>query len=237
MVDVIGETSGNGAGQLPPIPEAIDAAKRRAALVEFVGQMIALDRNRTAMAGDLDDMKSVNDTQGHDAGNKRIARAHAIMLEHIRPEDEVVLNPTGDEFLLLMHGRFDVTALRERIQAELDAEGIGASLGGRAYRAGESIEGFLDDVDALMRENKLERAGQQVRSIRRRFALWVTRQALRFGRIPERSATKYLGAAALVRTTGQLPVVPRQRRGDDDTGPGRPDGLILRGLVRARRSR
>ncbi len=76
--------------------------------VEGIGAMVMFD---------LDNLKQVNDTYGHQWGDKYIIRA----VEHLnRIDDEahcVVGRRSGDEFVVLLHGYTHRDEVRERMQA------------------------------------------------------------------------------------------------------------------------
>ena len=88
---------------------------------------------------DLDNLKTINDLLGHDAGDDLLRRAAQRLRRAVR-SDDVVARLGGDEFVALLIGQIarpDLDALAERIQATLSEpvviEGvrlrIGASIG------------------------------------------------------------------------------------------------------------
>jgi diguanylate cyclase (GGDEF)-like protein/PAS domain S-box-containing protein len=88
---------------------------------------------------DLDNLKTINDLLGHDAGDDVLRRAAQRLHRAVR-SDDVVARLGGDEFVALLIGQIarpDLDALAERIQATLSEpvviEGvrlrIGASIG------------------------------------------------------------------------------------------------------------
>lgn len=62
---------------------------------------------------DLDNFKAVNDTFGHDKGDKVLSRAGAILLDLFRPTD-LVGRFGGDEYIILTHGLVNDDLLRDR---------------------------------------------------------------------------------------------------------------------------
>lgn len=100
---------------------------------------------------DLDDMKQVNDTQGHAAGDLYLQRAAAVLLESVRSSD-VVARLGGDEFAIL-GAESDAAAcatLIAHVRKKLHEAGIAASLGGSTRTAGRNLEQACRDADAAM---------------------------------------------------------------------------------------
>ena len=79
---------------------------------------------------DLDDMKQVNDSLGHAAGDEYLRRAAQCLLEASRAED-VVARIGGDEFVLLgvECGSVGANALLRRVREFLQQAGVRASVG------------------------------------------------------------------------------------------------------------
>ena len=105
---------------------------------------------------DLDGFKPVNDTYGHEAGD-RLLQAFAARLHTCLRAADTAARLGGDEFAVLVHGPIDadgVARVVERIRAELARP---VDLGdGRQATVGASIgvaiaDGDTGDVDALVR--------------------------------------------------------------------------------------
>lgn len=71
----------------------------------------------TAALLDLDDLKKINDTQGHDAGDQTLTRLGAVVKTALRPED-YFFRIGGDEFFLVLVGASEAQArtIIERIR-------------------------------------------------------------------------------------------------------------------------
>jgi diguanylate cyclase (GGDEF)-like protein/PAS domain S-box-containing protein len=101
---------------------------------------------------DLDDFKSINDTYGHEEGD-RVLRgfAHFVGRQH-RPDD-VLVRTGGDEFALVARtdSQPEVEAVRERLlrAAELDSP-AGFSMGVAFRRPGEGLDEALGRADRTM---------------------------------------------------------------------------------------
>lgn len=63
---------------------------------------------------DLDGLKHVNDTYGHEYGDKYIQSAANVFMESV-PEGTVVSRPGGDEFYILFYGYPDQQSIRDQL--------------------------------------------------------------------------------------------------------------------------
>lgn len=113
---------------------------------------------------DLNDFKSVNDTLGHDAGD-RLLQQVAMRLEEAVREDDVVARLGGDEFAILLDDAGDSPLMiAERVRNSLEAAAfsldgesvyISASLGVATYpHDSESSRGLLRQADSDMYTHK-----------------------------------------------------------------------------------
>lgn len=90
------------------------------------GQQLKLARRRghshLVLFIDLDDLKQINDGEGHETGNEAIREAAAVLRQTFR-ETDVIARVGGDEFVVLLEGidqdRFRVLA--ERLEERLGA--------------------------------------------------------------------------------------------------------------------
>lgn len=108
---------------------------------------------------DLDGLKSVNDSRGHDAGDEMLRRAADAIRATLRGADQA-FRIGGDEFALLLP---EVTAdglggLHDRITGALAAAGVCASIGSAIRRAGGDLRVSAGEADAAMYERKRARA-------------------------------------------------------------------------------
>ncbi len=107
---------------------------------------------------DLDELKTVNDLQGHAAGDSLIKRAASALQAASRAED-VVARLGGDEFGIIGVG-CDLAAgqaLCSRLEAALDAEGIKASYGLAVTTKTTRIAAALTIADNEMYEQKRQK--------------------------------------------------------------------------------
>lgn len=123
---------------------------------------------------DMDDLKRVNDEQGHAAGDARIRLTADALRGAVREGDPCLLaHKSGDEFSIILPGIEDPEVLharKEEIRAEVANRGIDISIGGCVHTPGQTAEELVEAADALMYEDKKarkrERYGKKRRIIR-----------------------------------------------------------------------
>jgi|GEM_PF-1995981 len=125
---------------------------------------------------DLDELKEINDTYGHDEGDKYILFTLGVLNDSVRtkhlegdterrPLDSILVSGTaihksGDEYWLVLRGvsrQDQVDDFIKRLQTELEELGIRASMGGSPHMPGQSALDLVKVADANMRQNKLDR--------------------------------------------------------------------------------
>ena len=143
---------------------------RRAFMEEFERRLDRLTREElpgTLLFADLDHFKPVNDTLGHEVGDKVLIRAAELLRATFRPTD-LVARLGGDEFAVWMDGADHMTAaeraeaLRELIPRELsetagpEAPRMGMSIGiaCRGPRGQEAGDSLIRRADMAMYEVK-----------------------------------------------------------------------------------
>ncbi|QKT03850.1 diguanylate cyclase [Ectothiorhodospiraceae bacterium 2226] len=120
---------------------------------------------------DVDGLKAVNDTHGHQAGDKLVGAAASVLQQTFRQSD-VVGRIGGDEFAVLVVEGCDASAACSRVQqavrrfnrhSELGFT-LSLSIGVVPYSAGDALdlETLLDQADARMYRHKhAKRAARQ----------------------------------------------------------------------------
>jgi diguanylate cyclase len=115
----------------------------------------------TVVMFDLDGLKSVNDTEGHEAGDAYLRRA-ATTLRGVTRHGEPVARLGGDEFGLVAGvGADDVETLVQRLQSALDEGGTPCSVGAAPFSVATGFGGACLEADAAMNADKrARRAGR-----------------------------------------------------------------------------
>ena len=139
---------------------AWNEATTRAA-VEFAAD--PLHSTVTVVMGDLDRLKQVNDTHGHEAGDDLIRAAAQVFLD-VAPPGALVARLGGDEFGMLVVGAgIDAMALvgsvRERMQRAPTVHGVAVSLsvGAASCPPLADVEAILAAADSLTFADKAAR--------------------------------------------------------------------------------
>nr|WP_269327257.1 sensor domain-containing diguanylate cyclase [Kineosporia mesophila] len=107
---------------------------------------------------DIDDLKIINDSLGHEAGDEHLRRAAKTMREAARGTD-VVARLGGDEFCLLMVGltQQQVIDASARIQSALAGAGVSASIGQAVFSSATTFTDVCALADQRMYAQKSER--------------------------------------------------------------------------------
>ncbi|WP_225899851.1 EAL domain-containing protein [Croceicoccus gelatinilyticus] len=158
--------------------DTLTGLPNRAILADRAHAVFAsLPADNTGMAMivlDLNGFKAVNDRHGHHAGDKlltlvaaRLGRSVMSWQEHHRLGAKTLLARTGgDEFVLMLHGRFDSTSLNTLAETIHDclappfrmgntSVNVGASIGiATSNTVHESHDHLLRDADLAMYEAK-----------------------------------------------------------------------------------
>lgn len=133
-----------------------------------------LAQGMTLLYADLDDLKGINDTYGHLAGDQALIDAAAILKTSLRASD-ILARLGGDEFvgLILESGGETELAVLARVQENLNAHNLlrirpyklSFSIGTARYEVTSpcSVEELLEAADREMYRSKLEKKSGQGR--------------------------------------------------------------------------
>lgn len=141
----------------------------------FEEELERLQRGRqfpvSFIMADVDDLKVVNDSQGHRAGDELLVRAAILFREVFRSED-VVARIGGDEFAVVLP-ETDADTVAEILQRIRDGLNnwnavypvtINLSLGSGTAETGDEIFATLKAADERMYADKACRTGRQMRT-------------------------------------------------------------------------
>ena len=111
------------------------------------------------MVLDLDGLKEVNDTWGHEAGDDMIRRAASVIKSTLRTAD-LAFRTGGDEFALVLPEIDDdgLRALCARLDHHLCEVGVAASIGVALRRPTGNLHAIAREADARMYERKRVRS-------------------------------------------------------------------------------
>ncbi|MDD2336948.1 MAG: histidine kinase N-terminal 7TM domain-containing protein [Geobacteraceae bacterium] len=131
-----------------------------------------LAQGMTLLYADLDDLKVINDTYGHLAGDQALIDAATVLRTSLRASD-ILARLGGDEFvgLILESGGETELAVKARVQENLNAHNLhGVRLYRLSFSIGTarydithpcSVEELLEGADREMYRNKLEKKAMQ----------------------------------------------------------------------------
>lgn len=109
---------------------------------------------------DLDELKQINDTQGHLHGDL-LLRLVARIIQDTSRESDVVARTGGDEFAVLALDCEEpqLRILLSRLRDALEREGVSASVGGACRRLSAGMAEAWAEADDVMFEEKNRRKG------------------------------------------------------------------------------
>jgi diguanylate cyclase (GGDEF)-like protein len=140
-------------------------ANRRIFLESLDGSISFAKRHQAPLSiimADLDNFKSVNDTLGHNAGD-RVLRAFATLVQENSRQEDMIARWGGEEFIMMLPGTNakEATAFAERLRHCLEKINfpdspirLTASFGVSAYHPGETDNSFIDRADQALYEAK-----------------------------------------------------------------------------------
>jgi diguanylate cyclase (GGDEF)-like protein/PAS domain S-box-containing protein len=142
----------------------------------FEQELTRLEHSRhfplSVVMADVDDLKTINDTRGHAAGDELLTLAALLFKEAFRSED-VVARVGGDEFAVLLPDT-DEKAAKEilgrirdslRIWNETHRDPINLSLGMDTAKNSGELSNALKEADQRMFQDKLARTGRPPRRL------------------------------------------------------------------------
>ena len=142
--------------------DPLTGALNRRAYEEGVALDLLGARYGTALMLDMDNLKVVNDTQGHAAGDELLRQLVETVRRCVRPLDRVY-RWGGDEFLLLFPAARPEEVL-PRVRAAMAAvPQLEASLGAAAFSGTEELPAAIERADRAMYEEKTRNRAARAR--------------------------------------------------------------------------
>ncbi|MBQ7146740.1 MAG: GGDEF domain-containing protein [Lachnospiraceae bacterium] len=119
------------------------------------------------MEGDLDNLKSINDSMGHPAGDRAIQLASEALSQVFSPFGSLVFRLGGDEFMVIVETQeaLEAEALRRQLNEVLSEKageggfsmGLSMSLGATEYQGDTDFRSLIKMADADLYEIKAKR--------------------------------------------------------------------------------
>ncbi len=124
------------------------------ALEELMSRAARSGEPLSAVLIDVDHFKAVNDTYGHEEGD-RVLRRVAEMWQREVPDDTFLARHGGDEFSLLLPGMRATAALALVRRVCADNPEVSLSCGVAQYRAGDSASQLMRSADRALYDAKI----------------------------------------------------------------------------------
>ena len=140
--------------------DQLTGVSNRRAMLSFV-RTVPDGTSLAFFFGDINGLKVVNDTKGHEAGDQLIKKTAAVLVAAAGPDH--VFRMGGDEFLLIVENvtEQEADAMLLELRAAYARQHLSVALGCTVQCAPiHSIDTILSDTDALMYENKRQIHGQ-----------------------------------------------------------------------------
>lgn len=111
---------------------------------------------------DFDDLKKVNDSQGHKAGDELLIQGTQLLKSSLRSPD-LLARIGGDEFASALEtrdtdsGPDGAEVVMQRIISNLADEGVSISVGVCKFTQGDNLDSVLDKAERNMKLDKVDR--------------------------------------------------------------------------------
>jgi diguanylate cyclase (GGDEF)-like protein len=141
----------------------------RRAIIEKLEYLINLvKRNNSELSvvfADINDLKMMNDLQGHDAGDQMILAASKAFQDEIRATD-IAARIGGDEFLIVFPGcgPGQTELIMERVLYNFESSGVTRS--GKSYKMAWGSSHWMGETDSL--DGLINRADEKMYSMKKK---------------------------------------------------------------------
>lgn len=120
--------------------------------------------NMVLLLTDLNNFKTINDTYGHQFGDKILCRYANVLQRCVRNSD-MAFRLGGDEFAIILQPATDQSAKRviERINHEIATDDllrefkISSAIGSAMWRAGSTVDSLFKQADEALYQNKFNK--------------------------------------------------------------------------------
>ena len=128
-------------------------------LAEMVQEAEREKRPLTVLMMDIDDFKGINDSYGHDEGDRALQIVARILQEQTRKDVDVPGRMGGDEFFVILHatGAEQAREIADRIRAGIEERGLlpggrrmTASIGGAEFFPGDTPQQLFKRADEAL---------------------------------------------------------------------------------------
>jgi diguanylate cyclase (GGDEF)-like protein len=135
--------------------DALTGLPNRRAFMGRIMRQIDAGAGFALLLCDMDRLKHINDTRGHDAGDKALQLLADALRRHLRHSDSAY-RIGGDEFAVLLPGASPADA--EGVINRLHGAVAGASFGCTLFEPGDDPERVMSRADRALYESKRRRA-------------------------------------------------------------------------------
>lgn len=126
-------------------------------------QELGSTRKMTVLLADLDGLKTINDTFGHDEGDNAI-RSVAYALRDSVPEGAICARLGGDELMAIFPDEHNIDALKTKIESYLEGYN---DISAKPYKVSASVGGYIaDNIPDLDLEDVIRNSDKEMYAVK-----------------------------------------------------------------------